>query len=313
MAPKVNKGKGLASSSHGSKRTRTISEEEHEDVSMAPPPLRRYSLRWVTKKEVFPHMADRILTLGLDFMFNAPGDCNFEYGERIPCKLDAKGKKPPYRNIRHTLCGSNSVARWTRHQQLGYHVSLPYAHLSREGRDIEEEEANYRPAYHPRGVDVTKTKEPDGINGPVLTVNERNVQIDNMLSHLYGMQMLQLRMNGVTEEQLQQLNIDYPLSEHSRALCRVGPGYEEPLDDDVATEDEMARRPLATSREAKALQCCASREVPAFLALQSARGGSNTCATRRCAAARKAHSQAQGAGLPVPQHAQGALHIGAMP
>ncbi|MCD9558618.1 hypothetical protein HAX54_016066, partial [Datura stramonium] len=50
-----------------------------------------------------------------------------------------------------------------------------------------------------------------------------------------------LRMNGVTEEQLQQLNIDYPLSEHSRALCKVRPGYEEPFDDDVAKEDEMAR------------------------------------------------------------------------
>ncbi|MCD9560992.1 hypothetical protein HAX54_019859 [Datura stramonium] len=69
------------------------------------------------------------------------------------------------------------------------------------GNDIEEEEVDYRPAYDPRG----------------------------------------LRMNGVTEEQLQQLNIDYPLSEHSRALCTVVPRYEEPLDDDVATEDEMVR------------------------------------------------------------------------
>ncbi|MCD9638493.1 hypothetical protein HAX54_022493 [Datura stramonium] len=50
-----------------------------------------------------------------------------------------------------------------------------------------------------------------------------------------------LRMNRVTEEQLQQLNMDYPLSEHSRALCRVGPRFEEPLDDDLATKDEMVR------------------------------------------------------------------------
>ncbi|MCD7461859.1 hypothetical protein HAX54_047285 [Datura stramonium] len=91
------------------------------------------------------------------------------------------------------------------------------------------------------GVDVKKIKELEGINGPVLTINERNAQIDNKLSHLYGMQMLQLRMNGVTEEQLKQLNIDYHLSEHSRVLCSVGLGYEEPLDDDVAMEDEMAR------------------------------------------------------------------------
>ncbi|MCE3050888.1 hypothetical protein HAX54_048355 [Datura stramonium] len=71
-----------------------------------------------------------------------------------------------------------------------------------------------------------------------------------MLSHLYGMQMLQLRMNGVTEAQPQQLNIDYPLSEHSRALCRVGPGYKEPLDDDVSVEDEMARVDSYIEREA---------------------------------------------------------------
>ncbi|MCE3216513.1 hypothetical protein HAX54_006759 [Datura stramonium] len=85
--------------------------------------------------------------------------------------------------------------------------------------DIEEEEADYRPAYDPRGIEVTKTKEPEGINGPVLFFNEHNARIDNMLSHLYN----------------------YPLSEHSRALCRVGPGYEEPLDDDVSMEDEMTR------------------------------------------------------------------------
>ncbi|MCD7453860.1 hypothetical protein HAX54_022356 [Datura stramonium] len=41
--------------------------------------------------------------------------------------------------------------------------------------------------------------------------------------------------------QLQQLNMDYHLREHSRALCKVGPGFKEPLDDDVATDDEMVR------------------------------------------------------------------------
>ncbi|MCD7467527.1 hypothetical protein HAX54_005022, partial [Datura stramonium] len=46
MASKVNKGKGVASSSHGSKRARRPSEEEHEDVRMARPPLRQYGLHW---------------------------------------------------------------------------------------------------------------------------------------------------------------------------------------------------------------------------------------------------------------------------
>ncbi|MCD9560299.1 hypothetical protein HAX54_018822 [Datura stramonium] len=50
-----------------------------------------------------------------------------------------------------------------------------------------------------------------------------------------------LRMSGVIEEQLQQLNIDYPLSEHSRSLCRDGPEFEDPFYDDDATNDEKAQ------------------------------------------------------------------------
>ncbi|MCD9640875.1 hypothetical protein HAX54_026586 [Datura stramonium] len=78
---------------------------------------------------------------------------------------------------------------------------------------------------------MTKPKELEGVHGPVLYVNERNAQINNMLSHF---------KNGWSEAR-KRLNIDYPAREHSRALCRVGPGFEEPLDDDVATEDEMAK------------------------------------------------------------------------
>ncbi|MCD9641115.1 hypothetical protein HAX54_027032 [Datura stramonium] len=112
MAPNVSKGKGVASSSHGSKRARRTSEEDHKDVRMAPRLLRHYGLHWIMKQE-----------------------------------------------------------------------------------------ADYRPAYDPKGIDVTKTKEPEGINDPVLFVNKRNAQSDNI----------------------------------------IGLGFEEPLDDDVATEDEMAR------------------------------------------------------------------------
>ncbi|MCD9641697.1 hypothetical protein HAX54_028085 [Datura stramonium] len=164
---------------------------------MSPPPLRRYGLCWVPEKEgkklfkeykeskysydmfidrnylslVFPHMVDRILTLGLGFVFDTPGDFNFnmvreflanwmpkersnqvkirgQIIEFAPMALNRllgtpnvdpqpfvdMVKKPPYRNNRHTLCCPNSVAQWTHHQQFGYHVLLPYAHLSREER-----------------------------------------------------------------------------------------------------------------------------------------------------------------------------------
>ncbi|MCD7463780.1 hypothetical protein HAX54_051369 [Datura stramonium] len=44
-------------------------------------------------------------------------------------------------------------------------------------------------------------------------------------------------MSGLIEEQLQQLNIGYPQSEHSRALDGVRLGFEEPFDDDGPVDD----------------------------------------------------------------------------
>ncbi|MCD7446325.1 hypothetical protein HAX54_002188 [Datura stramonium] len=223
-APNVNKGKGVASSSHGAKRARRPSEEEHEDVRMAPPPKRQYGLRWFTEQE------DRILTLVLGFVIDAPGDCNLnmvrEFLENWMPKersnqVKIRGqiiefapmdlnrllgtpnvdpqpfvnivKKPLYRDIRHTLCGPNSVARMPVNVGVLIKNVLKRARVKKGqnfvfgglltrflcGHDIEEEEANYKPSYDPRRIDLTKIKEPEVINGPVLSFNERNARIDN--------------------------------------------------------------------------------------------------------------------------------------
>ncbi|MCE3049642.1 hypothetical protein HAX54_045457, partial [Datura stramonium] len=50
-----------------------------------------------------------------------------------------------------------------------------------------------------------------------------------------------LRMSRVTEEQLQQLNIYYPLSERSKALFRVVSEFQEPFDEDDSLDEEQAR------------------------------------------------------------------------
>ncbi|MCE3216542.1 hypothetical protein HAX54_006842 [Datura stramonium] len=208
----------MTSSNHGTKRARRISEEEHEDVRMAPQPLRRYWLRWATEQEVLGKHVTHVTR------------------KRV-CIVNVLMTGMPI-NVGVIIKNVLKRERVKKDQSFGFEGLLT---RFLRGHDIEEEEADYRPVYDPRGIDVTETKEPEGINGPVLSVNKHNTQIDNMLSHLYGMKMLQLRMNGVTEEKLQQLNMDYPLREHSRDLCRVGPGFEDLLDDDVAKEDEMAR------------------------------------------------------------------------
>ncbi|MCD7468293.1 hypothetical protein HAX54_006338, partial [Datura stramonium] len=83
-------------------------------------------------------------------------------------------------------------------------------------QQIEEEVVYYRQRYGPKGLDVSKIKEPKGIHGPVLSISDRNARIDYIRSYLYDMQMLHLRMSGVTEEQLA-------------------------LDNDDAIDDEQAR------------------------------------------------------------------------
>ncbi|MCD7461249.1 hypothetical protein HAX54_045733 [Datura stramonium] len=77
-----------------------------------------------------------------------------------------------------------------------------------QSKKVEEEEVNYKLRYDPRGLDMIKTKEPEGLHGPVLSISENNMRIDNILSHLYGI---------------------------------VGPGFEEPFDDDDPTDSERAR------------------------------------------------------------------------
>ncbi|MCE2056231.1 hypothetical protein HAX54_044295 [Datura stramonium] len=74
--------------------------------------------------------------------------------------------RPPYREIRYTVSGLNSRARFPREKQ------------------IDEEVIDYTPRYDPKGLDVTMTKEPAGIHGPMLSISERNVHIDNVLSNL---------------------------------------------------------------------------------------------------------------------------------
>ncbi|KAG5596044.1 hypothetical protein H5410_037276 [Solanum commersonii] len=42
--------------------------------------------------------------------------------------------RPPYRAIRHTLYGPQSMVQWTKHNAKRFHQSLPYAYMIREAR-----------------------------------------------------------------------------------------------------------------------------------------------------------------------------------
>ncbi|KAH0679695.1 hypothetical protein KY284_020780 [Solanum tuberosum] len=63
----------------------------------------------------------------------------------------------------------------------------------------------------------------------------------NVMSRMFGMAELQLRIGGrsVTDEEMENLADRYPLTESAASLCRTGPAFLKPLDDDEATADEV--------------------------------------------------------------------------
>uniref|UniRef100_M1DUF4 Uncharacterized protein n=1 Tax=Solanum tuberosum TaxID=4113 RepID=M1DUF4_SOLTU len=90
-----------------------------------------------------------------------------------------------------------------------------------------------------RLVDVTRTKGHDPSQGPVLTAIYRKSRDNSWMGRMFGMVELQLRIGGrqVTEDEMATLVEPYPLTDSAMYMCRMGPAFQEPIDDD-ATDDE---------------------------------------------------------------------------
>ncbi|MCD7473202.1 hypothetical protein HAX54_014858 [Datura stramonium] len=216
MVPKASKGKVVASSSHGNKRSRVGQEVPNEDVSM---PTTTTKALWAP----LDHKERRLYTLGFNFVFNDLGDCNWNMVKKVLVNWDPKeisnqvkiiGKivnflRPPIEQL-DTLNHSNSITRNHVTHVTRERMCLVFALMT--GRPvngsviIKDALRRKGPRYDSKGLDVTKTKEPKGIHGLVLSISERNMRIDN----------------------------------HSRVLFRVGLGFVEPFNDD-AIDEEQAR------------------------------------------------------------------------
>ncbi|KAH0755059.1 hypothetical protein KY290_025329 [Solanum tuberosum] len=114
--------------------------------------------------------------------------------------------------------------------------------LKAEG--IEEETVDITVAYHPNLtgelVDVTRTKVLDSSHGLVLSALKRPARDDSVMARIFGMTELQLRIGGrpITDAEMDTMVERYPLSESAAFLCKTGPAFLEPLDDDETTADE---------------------------------------------------------------------------
>ncbi|KAH0773550.1 hypothetical protein KY290_010687 [Solanum tuberosum] len=263
-----------------------------------------------------------VAELGLKFIFDHPSDCNLslvlnELLGTPNCdanKFNRLKETPLYRDIRHTLCGVDSTARWGRSKDTGRHNTLHFAnfnlvarvwlkivcsvlllakHLYEETRDrvvlvymlmkgmpinvgailrqhmmkfknnmrwrfcygelithylrsqgIEKEVVDMTIVFHPdltgKLVYVTRTKTLDTSHGPVLSSQERQARDDSVMARMFRMVELQLRINGhpVTDAEMETMAERYPLFESAVFLCKIGPAFLEPLDDDETTAYE---------------------------------------------------------------------------
>uniref|UniRef100_M1D9F4 Putative plant transposon protein domain-containing protein n=1 Tax=Solanum tuberosum TaxID=4113 RepID=M1D9F4_SOLTU len=108
----------------------------------------------------FPVIYRTVLELGLRFIFYHPGDCNLslvrkfyanwltqtmykivpirgkdvKFNAMILNDFNALKDKLPYRDIRHTLCGVESTARWERSKDTGRHNTLHFANFNQVAR-----------------------------------------------------------------------------------------------------------------------------------------------------------------------------------
>ncbi|KAH0773944.1 hypothetical protein KY290_011081 [Solanum tuberosum] len=186
--------------------------------------------------------------------------------------------KPPYRDIRHTLCGVESMARWERTKDTGRHntlyfanfnqiarvwmkivcsVLLPAKHLT-EGMPIDvgailrqnmmKFRNNMRWHFCYGGL-ITRFLRAQGIKEEAMDMTiafhpdlmERQLRDDSVMARMFGMAELQLRIGGrpITDEDMENLVDRYPLTESVASLCRIDLAFLEPLDDDEATADEV--------------------------------------------------------------------------
>lgn len=114
------------------------------------------------------------------------------------------------------------------------------------GQDVEEdpEDAIYPPLSN---VAV------DGVRGHKLMQLEQKAMYESYFGFMYKTKMLRLWICGrpTMKEEINVVHLQYRLNDHARMMCRIGPTFVEPIDDDVNTKDEFAQGDLDVEDESE--------------------------------------------------------------
>ncbi|KAG5572939.1 hypothetical protein H5410_062705 [Solanum commersonii] len=222
--------------------------------------VREIYANWLTKTKY-----KTVPVRGKDVKFSARilnellGSPNCDHDE-FNCLKD----KPPYRDIRHTLCGVDSNARWERSKDTGRHNTLHFANFNQVawvwlkigmpiniGVILRQNMMKFRNNLRWRfcyGGLITHFMRDKGIDEETVDMTvayhpdltERQTRDNSVMVRMFSMAELQLRIGGrpVTDEEIETLADRYSLTESAAFLCRSGLTFMEPLDDDEATADE---------------------------------------------------------------------------
>ncbi|KAF3629434.1 hypothetical protein FXO38_05422 [Capsicum annuum] len=144
-------------------------------------------------------------------------------------------------NMGHVIFSAIKKVRTQAGRSFGFR-GLVTSFLQRH--KVDEEELDYKPGVITCPVDITTARTASGVNGPILTMVERKNRDDEILTRMYGLQMLQWTTGGrpATLEEHHVVELDYPLGHHARTLLQIGPNFVKPIDDDMPIDEERRYR-----------------------------------------------------------------------
>ncbi|KAG5615721.1 hypothetical protein H5410_015545 [Solanum commersonii] len=152
----------------------------------------------VNLEREFPHIMRRLQELHMCFIFQDPSECNVSVVREFYANLkpDARSHFVIMRGVEVSLTPVllNQILGTTDDPPdmlMGINISPPYQQAS----DIPEESVDYMAPLFTTPLDVTKTKGPENIHGPILTTTEQNMRDDMITACIFGLEILRHR-NG---------------------------------------------------------------------------------------------------------------------
>lgn len=112
--------------------------------------------------------------------------------------------------------------------------------------EVPNEHFDYIALLYPAIVDITRTKGPDTHLGPIITIVEWNRRDKLTMDKMYGLEMVVHDTGGQpsTDLEIGDVNRQYPLNNHVKALLRIGTMFWDPIENYIPIYEGTYARAL---------------------------------------------------------------------